>query len=95
MIARTSGTSVNTTPLAVALPPAAPWPEPVLPPSPPVALTVGSRLPTAAELKVNAELAWFDHILALPGYGFWVSLRPVLDEWPRTQWTGARPGEER
>jgi formylglycine-generating enzyme required for sulfatase activity len=38
--------------------------------------------------------AWFDHILALPGRGYWVSLRLVLDEWPKTQWTGARPGEE-
>jgi formylglycine-generating enzyme required for sulfatase activity len=43
----------------------------------------------------SSELAWFDHILALPGYGFWVSLRPVLDKWPRTQWTGAQPGESR
>jgi hypothetical protein len=32
--------------------------------------------------------AWFDHILALPGYGFWVALRPVLDKWPQTQWRG-------
>ncbi len=39
----------------------------------------------------SEEWAWFDHILALPGRGFWVSLRLVLDEWPKTQWTGARP----
>jgi hypothetical protein len=37
----------------------------------------------------SADLAWFDHILALPGRGFWVSLRPVLDKWPQTQWGGA------
>ena len=36
----------------------------------------------------SEELAWFDHILALPGRGFWVSLRPVLDKWPQTQWRG-------
>jgi formylglycine-generating enzyme required for sulfatase activity len=36
----------------------------------------------------SAEYAWFDHILTLPGYGFWVSLRPVLDKWPQTQWQG-------
>ena len=39
----------------------------------------------------SEDWAWFDHILALPGRGFWVSVRPVLDEWPKTQWTGARP----
>ena len=39
--------------------------------------------------------AWFDHIVALPGRGLWVSLRPVLDEWPKTQWTGFRAKEER
>jgi formylglycine-generating enzyme required for sulfatase activity len=43
----------------------------------------------------SAELAWFDHILALPGYGFWVSLRPVLDKWPKTQWTGHTTGKQR
>ena len=42
----------------------------------------------------SAALAWFDHILALPGRGLWVSLRPVLDEWPRTQWTGHRTGKQ-
>jgi formylglycine-generating enzyme required for sulfatase activity len=36
----------------------------------------------------SQELAWFDHILALPGRGLWVSLRPVLDKWPQTQWRG-------
>ncbi len=36
----------------------------------------------------SADLAWFDHILALPGRGFWASLRPVLDKWPQTQWQG-------
>lgn len=34
------------------------------------------------------EFAWFDHILAFPGQGRWVSLRPVLDEWPVQQWRG-------
>lgn len=42
----------------------------------------------------SEEWAWFDHILALPGRGFWVSLRPVLDEWPKSLWTGHRTGEQ-
>lgn len=37
--------------------------------------------------------AWFDHILALPGRGFWVSLRPVLDAWPKTMWPGHAAGD--
>ena len=41
----------------------------------------------------SKAFAWFDHILALPGRGFWVSLRLVLDKWPRTQWTGHASGE--
>jgi formylglycine-generating enzyme required for sulfatase activity len=45
--------------------------------------------------ETSEEWAWFDHILALPGRGFWVSARLVMDKWPRTQWTGARPGESR
>jgi hypothetical protein len=36
----------------------------------------------------NEAFAWFDHILALPGQGFWVSLRPVLDTWPHSKWSG-------
>jgi len=36
----------------------------------------------------SEETAWFDHIIALPGKGDWVSLRPVLDKWPVQQWTG-------
>jgi len=44
--------------------------------------------------KESSEaLAWFDHILALPGRGFWVSLRPVLDKWPQTLWPGAEVAE--
>lgn len=42
----------------------------------------------------SPEFAWFDHILAFPGQGLWVSLRPVLDEWPRRQWRGHRADEE-
>jgi len=38
----------------------------------------------------SKEFAWFDHILALPGRGMWVSLRPVLDDWPQHQWRGHR-----
>ena len=38
--------------------------------------------------------AWFDHILALPGYGMWMSLRPVLDEWPLQQWRGTTFDEQ-
>jgi hypothetical protein len=37
----------------------------------------------------SAELAWLDHLLVMPGRGDWVSLRPVLDKWPQTQWRGA------
>ena len=36
----------------------------------------------------SAETAWFDHILDRGGKGRWVSLRPVLDEWPRQEWPG-------
>ena len=43
----------------------------------------------------SEELAWFDHILAMPGRGSWVSLRPVLDHWPQTQWRGVEIGEVR
>jgi len=42
----------------------------------------------------SQEFAWFDHILALPGQGMWVSLRPVLDAWPKQQWQGHRVEEE-
>ncbi|MBW4439489.1 MAG: formylglycine-generating enzyme family protein [Pleurocapsa minor GSE-CHR-MK-17-07R] len=34
------------------------------------------------------EYACLDHVVALPGRGDWVSLRPVLDTWPRQQWRG-------
>ncbi len=37
----------------------------------------------------SEDMAWFDHILSLPGKGDWVSLRPVLDKWPVQQWQGA------
>jgi hypothetical protein len=36
----------------------------------------------------NEAFAWFDHILALPGQGFCVSLHPVLDTWPHSKWSG-------
>jgi len=36
----------------------------------------------------SREFAWFDHIVALPGQGHWVGLRPVLDEWPLRSWSG-------
>jgi len=42
----------------------------------------------------SKDLAWFDHIVALPGRGDWVALRPVLDEWPATQWRGSGAGTE-
>lgn len=43
----------------------------------------------------SEEMAWFDHITALPGKGDWVSLRPVLDKWPQQQWTGFdKPGNQ-
>jgi len=38
----------------------------------------------------SKDFAWFDHIVALPGQGFWVSLRPVLDKWPGQVWRGHR-----
>jgi formylglycine-generating enzyme required for sulfatase activity len=34
------------------------------------------------------QYACLDHAVALPGRGDWVSLRPVLDTWPRQQWRG-------
>jgi len=42
----------------------------------------------------SEEFAWFDHILALPGQGRWVSLRPVLDAWPQQIWRGHRAEKE-
>lgn len=41
----------------------------------------------------SPELAWLDHLIVMPGRGDWVSLRPVLDKWPQSQWsgTGSRP----
>ncbi len=36
----------------------------------------------------SPELAWLDHLIVMPGRGDWVSLRPVLDNWPQTQWRG-------
>jgi len=41
----------------------------------------------------SEKWAWFHHIVAFPGQGSWVSLRPVLDRWPRGQWTGYRAVE--
>ncbi len=38
--------------------------------------------------ETSEALAWFHHIVVLAGRGEWVSLRPVLDEWPRQQWRG-------
>jgi hypothetical protein len=38
----------------------------------------------------SAEMAWFDHMIPWSFGGMWVSLRPVLDRWPTTQWTGYR-----
>jgi hypothetical protein len=41
----------------------------------------------------SAQMAWYDHILARTGTGMgWVSLRPVLDEWPRQEWPGFQAG---
>ena len=42
----------------------------------------------------SQEFAWFDHILFLPGQGWWVSLRPVLTAWPKQQWQGHRADEK-
>ena len=36
----------------------------------------------------SAEWAFLDHIVAYWGRGDWVTLRPVLDEWPRRVWSG-------
>ncbi len=38
----------------------------------------------------SEEMAWFDHIIPVSGDGMWLSLRPVLDRWPTTQWSGYR-----
>ena len=40
----------------------------------------------------SAETAWFDHVLARVGHGWWVSLRPVLDEWPAYPLSGFQAG---
>jgi len=36
----------------------------------------------------SEEMAWFHYMIPLPGHGWWVSLRPVLDKWPKQQWSG-------
>ena len=36
----------------------------------------------------SEEMAWFHYMISLPGHGWWVSLRPVLDTWPKQQWNG-------
>jgi formylglycine-generating enzyme required for sulfatase activity len=38
--------------------------------------------------ETGPESAHWSHVVALDGYGHRVTLRPVLDEWPRQQWTG-------
>ena len=40
----------------------------------------------------SAETAWFDHIVGMRHWGLWVSLRSVLDKWPRRQWPGFQAG---
>ena len=67
------------------------------------AATMGSHVFAGTEIHItvkgvhpresSAELAWLDHVLALPGRGDWVSLRPVLEEWPTTQWRGVEISE--
>lgn len=42
----------------------------------------------------SPEFAWLDHIVAWRGRGDWVSLRPVLDEWPVQSWPGVGPAAE-
>jgi len=41
----------------------------------------------------SREGAFFDHLPARPGGGDWVSMRPVLDVWPQTQWQGVDVSE--
>ena len=60
---------------------------------------VGSRPELVVEYRkgcdpkeTSADMAWFDHIVAISGRGDYVSLRPVLDEWPRQQWPGFQAG---
>jgi len=64
--------------------------------------TLGSHLiggqPVQVDLKgvhpreSSPELAWLDHLIVMPGRGDWVSLRPVLDKWPQSQWRGVSGG---
>ena len=42
--------------------------------------------------ETSADMAWFDHIVTISGAGDYVSLRPVLDEWPRQEWPGFQAG---
>lgn len=39
--------------------------------------------------EVDPLFVAFHHIIPLGGYGEWIGLRPVLDEWPRQSWVGA------
>jgi formylglycine-generating enzyme required for sulfatase activity len=36
----------------------------------------------------SQEDAWSDHIVALKGYGDWVTARLAMDEWPQHYWSG-------
>jgi formylglycine-generating enzyme required for sulfatase activity len=38
--------------------------------------------------EVIKECAYYEHVLAQRGYGYWSAMRAVLDRWPRTQWQG-------
>jgi len=42
----------------------------------------------------SAETAWLDHIVTASTIGGFVSLRPVLDQWPTQQWRGYKAGED-
>lgn len=47
-------------------------------------VTIRGRHPKEA----TKERAYYQHVLAQGGEGYWWALRPVLDRWPRTQWQG-------
>lgn len=36
----------------------------------------------------SRQRAWIHHLLVVPGFGDWASFRPVIEQWPRTQWVG-------
>ncbi len=42
------------------------------------------------ERESSKELAWFHYLVPIRGIReqTWVSLRPVLDKWPKKQWQG-------